>query len=90
MEPARVSRLRRVAGAGLMLAGGGLFVASSCPYLLAIADYFDLVDAWNATCPDALHVKMLLIAGIVVGVIGQRLYSGRDLRTGEKPKIAED
>lgn len=87
---AAVSRLRRIAGVASMLAGGGLLAAASCPYLVAIGDYFDLIDAWNATCPDSLHRKALLVAAVVIGVIGQRLYSGRHLGSGEKPKAPED
>ena len=80
---------RRAAGAVLMLAGAGLIVASACPYLLAIADYFAIEELWGARCPDALHLKAALIAGVAVAVIGQRLFSGRDLRTGKKPEAGE-
>jgi hypothetical protein len=90
MDRPAVSRLRRIAGIVLMAGGAVLFLASSCPYLMAIGDYFDLIAPWSGTCPDSFHIKALLIGAVVIAVAGQRLFSGRDLRTGEKPKPAED
>jgi hypothetical protein len=77
--------VRRILGLVLLPIGLALIVASTCDWLLAIADYFDITQAWGATCPDAFRAKALLIAGVMVAVIGQRLYSGRDLKTGVKP-----
>ena len=76
--------VKRILGGVLMLCGGALFAGSLCPYFLAIADYFAIVEVWGTTCPDSFQTKALLIGGIVVAGIGQRLYSGRNLRTGAK------
>ena len=76
--------VKRILGVVLMLCGSALFVGSACPYLLAIADYFAIAELWDTTCPDSFHTKALLIGGVVVAVIGQRLTSGRNLRTGAK------
>ena len=78
--------VKRLLGVILMLCGGALFIGSLCPYLLAIADYFAIAELWGLTCPDSFHAKALLIGGVVVAVIGQRLFSGRSLRTGAKLK----
>lgn len=75
---------KRILGGVLMLCGGALLVGSACPYLLAIADYFAIAELWGVACPDSFRTKALLISGVVIAVIGQRLYSGRNLRTGEK------
>jgi hypothetical protein len=82
-------RLRRLLGIVLMPAGLVLIVASGCTTILAIADYFAIEQLWGATCPDALRTKALLIAGVVIAVLGQRLFSGRNLRTGAKPEQAD-
>ena len=82
-------RVRRISGLGLMPVGVVLILASFCDTWLAIAGYFDIVELWDATCPDRFHSKALLIAGAVIAVIGQRLYSGRNLKTGEKAKTDE-
>lgn len=76
--------VKRLLGIILMLCGGALFAGSLCPYLLAIADYFAIAELWGATCPDSFRTKALLIGGVVIAVLGQRLTSGRNLRTGEK------
>lgn len=77
--------LRRVSGLVLMPIGVVLMIASTCDWLLAIADYFDIAQLWGAHCPNAFHAKALLIGGVVIAVLGQRLYSGRNLKTGTKP-----
>lgn len=75
---------KRILGGVLMLCGGALFAGSLCPYLLAIADYFEISELWGVTCPNSFRTKALLISGVVIAVIGQRLFSGRNLRTGAK------
>lgn len=75
---------KRILGIALMLCGAAAFAASFCPYLLAVADYFAIDALWGATCPDSFHTKALLIGGVVLAVVGQRLQSGRNLRTGAK------
>jgi hypothetical protein len=79
-------RLKRLGGLLLMPIGLVLILASFCETWLAIADYFDILELWGATCPGRFHSKALLIGGVVIAVIGQRLYSGRDLKTGKKPE----
>lgn len=76
--------MKRILGIVLMLCGGALLVGSACPYLLAVADYFAITELWGVTCPNSFQTKALLIGGVVVAVIGQRLNSGRNLRTGAK------
>lgn len=77
--------MRRVIGLVLMPAGLALMLASGCAYWLALADYFGITVVWNMTCPDAFRTKVLLIGGVMIAVLGQRLYSGRDLKTGARP-----
>lgn len=72
-------------GLVLMPAGLALMLASGCAYWLALADYFGVTEVWNMTCPDAFRTKVLLIGGVMIAVLGQRLYSGRNLKTGAKP-----
>jgi hypothetical protein len=79
-------QLRRVLGLVLMPAGLLLMVSSGCAYWLALADYFGVTETWGMTCPDAFRTKALLIGGVMIAVLGQRLYSGRDLRTGARPQ----
>ena len=62
---------------------------SACPTVLAIADYFSIAELWGTTCPDSFWTKLYIIGGVVVAVVGQRLYSGRNLRTGEKAEAAD-
>ncbi|GAA0565154.1 hypothetical protein [Rhizomicrobium electricum] len=81
--------MRRVVGLILMPAGLALMLASGCAYWLALADYFGITELWGMTCPDAIRTKALLIGGLMIAVLGQRLYSGRDLKTGKKPDAEE-
>ncbi len=68
MDRPAVSRLRQIAGIALLAVGAGLFVGASCPYLVAIADTFDWIAPWSATCPDAFRIKALLIVVALFGV----------------------
>jgi hypothetical protein len=77
--------MRRVIGLVLMPAGLALMFASGCAYWLALADYFGITATWGMTCPDAFRTKALLIGGVMIAVLGQRLFSGRNLKTGAKP-----
>jgi hypothetical protein len=81
--------MKRICGVALMPIGLVLVLASFCDTWLAIGDYFTITELWGVTCPDRFHSKALLIAGVMIAVLGQRLYSGRDLKTGKKPG-AED
>lgn len=85
MTATAVPRWRRIAGAVLMPIGVGLLIASACPILLAVADYFVIEAAWGMTCASEWALKGYLIAGVMVIVLGHRLFSGRSLRTGAKP-----
>lgn len=78
--------LKRSAGLALMSAGIATIIASACDTWLAIAGYFDIPELWGMTCPGRFASKAMLIGGVVIAVIGQRLYSGRDLKTGKKPE----
>lgn len=80
-----VPHWRRIAGVVLLPIGAALVIASSCPTLLAIADYFVIEAAWGMTCASEWTLKAYLIAGVMLAVLGHRLYSGRSLRTGAKP-----
>jgi hypothetical protein len=81
-----VSLARRSAGLVLIAAGAVLLVLSACPYEQAILDYFDLSEVWPGRCAGEIGEKAFLVGGVVVAVLGQRLASGRNLRTGAKPE----
>ncbi len=81
-----VSWPRRALGAVLFLAGLASVVWSFCPFVVAALDYFGLIDSWTVTCPSRVKSQVFLIAGFVVFLIGHRLFSGRSLKTGEKPE----
>ncbi len=76
--------MRRASGVAAMLSGIALIVWSYCPLVLDFLDYTGLADTWNDTCPSKVWTKVIFISGIVTLVVGQRLFSGRKLHTGEK------
>lgn len=77
---------RRALGAAAFLAGIASIGWSFCPFVVAFLDYVGLIDSWTVACPSKIRSQIFLIGGFLVFLVGHRLFTGRNLRTGEKPE----